>query len=96
MYWIQSFEDIQFITYVPKQHEFRTNEIPIKVNTDIVPVKTPIHVKIVVIETLKLFENITRGHVCLRWELCKTSGICGNVWPSLTKFPATWGPAGSP
>ena len=39
MYWIQSFEDIQFITYVPKQHEFRTNEIPIKVNTDIVPVK---------------------------------------------------------
>ena len=38
MYWIQSSEDIQFIMYVPKQHEFRTNEIPTKVITDIVPV----------------------------------------------------------
>ena len=27
------------IRIVPKQHEFRTNEIPTKVNTDTVPVK---------------------------------------------------------
>ena len=89
MYWIQSFEDIQFIMFVPKQQEFRTNEIPTKVNTDIVPVKNAYPRKDCGDRNLKLFENITRGHVCLRLELCKTSGIAGNVWPSLTKFPAT-------
>ena len=40
MYWIQSYEDIQFMIHFTKQHEFRTNEIPIKVNTNLVPVKS--------------------------------------------------------
>ena len=40
MYWIESFEDVQFMMHFTKQHEFRTNEIPIKVNTNLVPVES--------------------------------------------------------